>query len=214
MEINKITHQHLRSLKTCVKESNEQKTEMDYSLNCANWIFIISKILLLLLLSVMFFLEEKKWLIGNGCHTFWVPFRVCGYHYFHKYLEPKSNQELDCAPGVDNPYDYFLIKTCKRGRNDGTVGHLNMEFSRPTKYISERAATVVAKLSSTNYRRSPLVQGGLEISYCVAIFMPEALKKKEIIQKYKDMLDIMYTTLSLLKMYLLVRLCIILLTYR
>ena len=53
-----------------------------------------------------------------------------------------------------------------------------MEFSRPTKYISERAATVVAKLSSTNYRRSPLVQGGLEISYCVAIFMPEALKKK------------------------------------
>ena len=89
-----------------------------------------------------------------------------------------------------------------------------MEFSRPTKYISERAATVVAKLSSTNYRRSPLVQGGLEISYCVAIFMPEALKKKEIIQKYKDMLDIMYTTLSQLKMYLLVRLCIILLTYR
>lgn len=85
---------------------------------------------------------------------------VRGYHYFHKYLEPKSNQELDCAHEVDNPYDYFLIKTCKRGRNDRTVGHLNMEFSRPTKYILERAATVVAKLSSTNYRRSPLVQGG------------------------------------------------------
>ena len=68
-----------------------------------------------------------------------------------------------------------------------------MEIPRPTKYILQRGATVVATLSSTKYRRLPLVQDGLEISCCVAIFMPETLKNKEIIQKYKDMVDIMYT---------------------
>ena len=39
------------------------------------------------------------------------------YHYFQKYWEPEANQELDCAHKVDNPYDYFAIKTCSRGSN-------------------------------------------------------------------------------------------------
>ena len=57
----------------------------------------------------------------------------------------------------------------------------------------QRGAKVVATLSSTNYRRSPLVQGGLEIPCSVTIFMPGTLKNKEIIKTYKDMVDVLYT---------------------
>ena len=90
---------------------------------------------------------------------------VRSYHYFQKYWEPEANQELDCAQEADNPYDYFVIKTCTRGSNGRTIGYLPIEISRSTKYILQGGAKVVATLSSTNSRRSPLVQGGLEIPY-------------------------------------------------
>ena len=85
------------------------------------------------------------------------------------------------------------MKTCTRGSNGRTVGHLPVEIPRPRKYILQRGAKVVATLSSRNYRRSPLVQGGLEISCSVTIFMPETLKSKEIKKKHKDMVDALYT---------------------
>ena len=68
-----------------------------------------------------------------------------------------------------------------------------MEISHPTKYILQGGAKVVTMLSSANYRRSPLVQGGLEIPCSVMIFIPETLKNKEIIKMYKDMVDVLYS---------------------
>ena len=68
-----------------------------------------------------------------------------------------------------------------------------MKISRPTKYILQRGAKVVATLSSANYRRSSLVQGGLEIPCSVTIFMPETLKHKENTKMCKDMVDVLYT---------------------
>ena len=68
-----------------------------------------------------------------------------------------------------------------------------MEISRPTKYILQRGAKVVATLSFTNNRRSPSAQGGLEIPCSVTIFMPKILKNKDIIKMYKDMVDVLYT---------------------
>ena len=118
---------------------------------------------------------------------------VRGYHYFQKCWEPEANQELDRAHEADNPYDYFAIKACTRGSNGLTVGHLPMEISCPIKYILQRGTKVVATLSSTNYKRSPLVQGDLEIPCSVTIFMPETLKNEEIIKMYKDMVDVLYT---------------------
>ena len=49
-----------------------------------------------------------------------------------------------------------------------------------------------AKLSSTDYRQSPLVQGGLEIPCDVIIKMPSTLVNKKIIEKFKVMLDVLY----------------------
>lgn len=118
---------------------------------------------------------------------------VRGYHYFKKYWEPIENEELDCAHEADNPYDYFAIKICSRGSNSRTVGHLPMEISRPTKFLLLRGAKIVARLTSTSYRRSPLMQGGLEIPCSVTVFMSLTLKNKEIIKLYKDMIDAHYT---------------------
>ena len=120
---------------------------------------------------------------------------VCGNH-FKKGWQPVINQGLACAHEVDNPCDYFPIKTYTRGSASRTVVHLPMKISRPTKYILQRGALIVATLLSTNYRRSTLVQGGLEVSYRVAVFIAKTVENKEVIQKYKDMVDVVYAELD------------------
>ena len=47
---------------------------------------------------------------------------------------------------------------------DLLFGHLPREVSRIAKFILDRGAKVNATLTSANFRRSPLVQGGLK--YC------------------------------------------------
>ena len=116
---------------------------------------------------------------------------VRGYHYYMKYWSPSKRQVLYCMHEADNPYNFFAIKTCVKptGR---TVGHLPMEISRSIKYLLQHGAIVEAKLSSTDYRQSPLVQGGLEIPCNVIIKMPSTLINKKIIEKFKVMLDVSY----------------------
>ena len=46
------------------------------------------------------------------------------------------------------------------------MGHLPREVSRVTKFLLDRGARISLVLSSRHYRRSPLVQGGLEIASC------------------------------------------------
>ena len=43
------------------------------------------------------------------------------------------------------------------------MNHLPLEISGFTKFLLDRGATITVTLSSAHYRRSPLVQGGLEI---------------------------------------------------
>ena len=116
---------------------------------------------------------------------------VRGYHYYMKYWSPSKSQVLDCMHQEDNPYDFLAIKTCEKltGR---TVGHLPIEISRSIKYLLQRGAIVEAKLLSTDYRQSPLVQRGLEIPCNVIIKMPSTLINKKIIEKFKVMLDVLY----------------------
>ena len=61
-----------------------------------------------------------------------------------------------------NPFDRFAIKTVKE--NGEIVGNLPREISRVTKFYLDRGATMYCEFSSNHYRRSPLVQGGLDIS--------------------------------------------------
>ena len=70
-----------------------------------------------------------------------------------------------CLYEENNPYDHFAIKTLS---SDGKiVGHLPREISRVTKFFLDHGANISVKLTSRHYRRSPFVQGGMEIACLV-----------------------------------------------
>ena len=98
-------------------------------------------------------------------HTFTAAVR--GFHYYRRFWRPKENEKLDCFYESGNVFDQFAIKTVdERGE---TVGHLPKEISRVTKHFVDRGISMHSKLTSRHYRRSPLVQGGLEIKCEVVI---------------------------------------------
>ena len=95
-------------------------------------------------------------------HTFTAAVR--GFHCYRRFWQPNENEKL-YEPG--NVFDQFVIKTVdERG---GTVGHWPKEISRVTKYSLDQGISMHCKLTSRHYRRSPLVQGGLEIKCEVMI---------------------------------------------
>lgn len=116
---------------------------------------------------------------------------VRGFHVYRDVWNPYENEELECRFEKNNIFDMFAIKTC-RIENNETVGHLPREISRPTKYLLDRGATVVAKLTATHYRRSPLFQGGLEIACEITVSMPGSIKGHMLLRRYQDMVDELY----------------------
>ena len=78
----------------------------------------------------------------------------------------------------------FAIKVCDDVK---IVGHLPIDISRPTMYLLDRGAVfTVEELTSTNYRRSPFIQGGLEIPAKVTVTMPGTVKNRLLKEKYKE----------------------------
>ena len=90
-------------------------------------------------------------------------------------------KNLKCPHDKNNPFGNFAIKTMDNN------GHLPLELSRITKFLIDRGAKVEAQLSSTNYRRSPLIQGGLEISCDIIVTMPGTIDNQLILEKYKKL---------------------------
>ena len=69
----------------------------------------------------------------------------------------------------------FAIKFCRSPDKDEIVGDLPHEITRPTKFLIDRGATVIATVWSKNVWRSSLFQGGLKILCRVKVVMPKAL---------------------------------------
>ena len=116
---------------------------------------------------------------------------VRGYHFFKRVWTPKESERLNCQFEENNPFDQFAIKTVTG--SGLTVGHLPKEISRVTKYLIDRGANVTVQLTSTHYRRSPLVQGGLEIRCEVTVRMPATVKNHLLIEKYVELVKELYT---------------------
>ena len=85
----------------------------------------------------------------------------------------------------------FAIKTCKS--NGQIVGHLPREIPRVTKFLLDRDAVVQAILSTTHYRRSPLVQGVLEIACKVSVKTPGTIKNHFPMDRYFELVRSFYT---------------------
>ena len=75
-----------------------------------------------------------------------------------------------------------------RGRlANSTVGHRPREISRATCFFLLRGEVVCAKVINKNHRRSPLVQGGLEIPVQVTAEMVDLTERnKAVLEKYKQ----------------------------
>ena len=56
----------------------------------------------------------------------------------------------------------------------------------------DRGALVFVKVSSTNIRRSPLFQGGLEIPCIVTVSYPKTINGKQVLDRYRQMVNDLY----------------------
>ena len=72
------------------------------------------------------------------------------------------------------------------------MGHLPREISRPTKFWLDRGAEIVAEMESSHYRRSPLIQGGLEIRCKVSVTLPGTIKNHMLLDRYKELVNKFY----------------------
>ena len=64
-----------------------------------------------------------------------------------------------------------------------------MEISRATKFLIDRGANVTAQVTSDHYRRSPLVQGGIEIPCKVTVKISGTVINLMIMEKYTQLVQ-------------------------
>ena len=110
---------------------------------------------------------------------------VRGYHYYRPIWAPSVDDELTCYHEANNAFDIFAIKVTAPS---GTiVGHLPLEISRITKYILDRGAVVTAIITSNRYRKSPLVQGGLEVPCRIRVTLPTSVLNCRLMDRYESL---------------------------
>ena len=107
-----------------------------------------------------------------------------GFHYYRRIWCPVESQKLQCYFEHGNPFDRFAIKIITA--ENKVVGHLPRELSRVPMFLLDRGAHIELTLTSTNYQRSPLVQGGLEIACEVVVKMPGTVRNHRYITLVKE----------------------------
>ena len=115
---------------------------------------------------------------------------IRGDHYYRNTWNPEESEVLQCSHELENAFDLFAIKTCNP--EGQIVGHLPMEIARVTKFLLDRGVVIIATLNTTNYRRSPLVQGGLEIACKVTVRVPGTIKNYMLMDRYLELVRTLY----------------------
>ena len=114
-----------------------------------------------------------------------------GYHEYRTVWNPVLNEKLHARQQRNNPHDRYAIAALYRQPETGReeiVGHLPREVSRFTSFIINHGAAVSVQVVDVNYRRSPLVQGGLEITIEVSVVMPSSDANKQAIEIYRTLI--------------------------
>ena len=107
---------------------------------------------------------------------------LCGIRGYHEIL--RAQLELH------NPHDSYAIAVMKKLPGmlaESVVGHLPREISRLTYFIILHGGRASCKIKSVQYRRSPLIQGGLEIPAEVTIEMDISENNVIALQKYEEL---------------------------
>ena len=120
---------------------------------------------------------------------------LCGIRGYHEYKlrwTPVANEELAVRHEASNRHDCYALAVMKRLRGtlaDSVVGHLPREISRFLYFIIVHGASVSCKVTDARQRRSPLVQGGLEIPCEVTIKMELHDRNLPAIDELKRLID-------------------------
>ena len=100
----------------------------------------------------------------------------------------KEDELLEFSHEKDNPYDSFSIKVSKPDSPAEIAGHLPMEICQITKFIINRGAQVAVKIRGRHYRRSRLVQGGLEVPFEIKITMVGSIINHHLLVRCESLL--------------------------
>ena len=123
--------------------------------------------------------------------NFAFPCVLRGFHVYEELWNPRLNEKLDTIHEENNPHDRYAVAAIRKTVSRLTpviVGHLPREFSRFTRFIILHGATVKVKVSDTKYRRSPLIQGGLEIPVEVEVQKENSSENQQALSKYKTLI--------------------------
>ena len=100
------------------------------------------------------------------------------------------NEILPTIHELNNSHDRYAIAARQRLLGqiiESTVVHLPKEISRITRFIILHGAVVTVKVIDIHHRRSPIVQGGLEIPIQVTVKMEYSEKNKDALTKYESL---------------------------
>ena len=118
-----------------------------------------------------------------------------GYHQYQSVWSPVVSEILTVQHERDNAHDRYAIaafKTLPGRLFPSIVGHLPREISRFTCFILLHGARVLCQVVDIHHRRSPLVQGGLEIPVTVTVTMDLIEMNQSAIQKYETLVTEKY----------------------
>ena len=103
------------------------------------------------------------------------------------------NRELRCMHQPENAFDVFAIALLVTAdENAVVIGHVPRGISRATKFLIDRGAEFKAEVSSQRYRRSPLVQSGLEVPIKLYISMRSTKLNEKLLGQYISIYNEVY----------------------
>ena len=97
-----------------------------------------------------------------------------------------------CRHESSNPYDQYAIAAMKGlpgSIAESVVGHLPREISRFTYFLLVCGGVVSCKVTDITFRRSPLVQGGLEIPVEVTVEIEVTENNILAVKKYEALIQ-------------------------
>ena len=107
---------------------------------------------------------------------------IRGFHVYKTIWTPTVHEQLNTRQEHDNPEDQFAVAVIRDPSPGQTVGHVPKEMSRIFWHFLQHDGEIMCEVTGAK-RRSPLVQGGLEIP-CKYKFVG----KKKYIKRLKRLL--------------------------
>ena len=95
---------------------------------------------------------------------------IRGFHVYRTYWTPKIGQILTTTRDKLNINDRYAISVLE---DNVIIGHLPKEISKICSYFLKRNGSIQCQVTDTNYKRSDIPKGGLEIPAILIFFGEE-----------------------------------------